>query len=71
MSARFVTLAGFAMIAAAIAGLAVASAHRPSLVPLPRLLARATESRACRLVLAVVWAWLGWHLFARGSGAFE
>ena len=68
---RVVTLAGFVLIASAIGGLAVLSTRRPSLVPLPRLLARASESRTCRLVLALVWAWLGWHLFARGSGAFE
>jgi len=34
-------------------------------------LARANESRVCRVVVALVWAWLRWHLFARGSGAFE
>jgi len=71
MSARFVTIAGFALIAAAAVWVAVASARRPSLIPLPRLLARANESRVCRVVVALVWAWLGWHLFARGSGAFE
>ena len=71
MSTRFITLAGFVLIAAAATFLAVVSARRPSLVTLPRLLARATESRTCRLVLALVWAWVGWHLFARGSGAFE
>jgi hypothetical protein len=71
MSARFITLAGFVLIFTAAICLAVVSARRPSLVTLPRLVARATESRACRLVLALVWAWVGWHLFARGSGAFE
>lgn len=71
MSARFVTLAGFVLIVTAAISLAVVSARRPAMVTLPRVLIRATESRACRLVLALVWAWLGWHLFARGSGAFE
>jgi len=71
MSTRFATLAVFALIAAAATGLALVSTRRPSLITLPALLARVTESRACRLVLALVWAWLGWHLFARGSGAFE
>jgi hypothetical protein len=71
MSARFITLSGFVVIVTAAIVLAVVSARRPSLVTLPRLLTRATESRTCRLVLALVWAWLGWHLFARGSGAFE
>jgi hypothetical protein len=71
MSTRFITLTGFALIIAAATGLAVISTRRPSLITLPALLARVTESRACRLLLALVWAWLGWHLFARGSGAFE
>jgi hypothetical protein len=47
------------------------SARRPSLVTLPQLLGRLTASRPVRLLFVVAWAWLGWHLFARGSGAFE
>jgi hypothetical protein len=35
------------------------------------LLARVTSSRPGRMLLVLAWAWLGWHLFARGSGAFE
>ena len=71
MSARSLTLAGFALIAAAAIGWSVVAARRPSVITLPRLLARATGSRIVRLVFVLVWAWLGWHLFARGSGAFE
>jgi len=71
VSARTLTLAGFALIAAAAIGWSVVAARRPSVITLPRLLAGATESRIVRLVFVLVWAWLGWHLFARGSGAFE
>jgi hypothetical protein len=71
VSARFVTLAGFAVLAAFGIYWSVVTARRPSLVTLPQLLGRITASRAVRLVFVVVWAWLGWHLFARGSGAFE
>ena len=71
MSTRLVTLAGFALLAAAVAGWSVVSARRPSLVTLPALMSRMTSSRWVRLVVVLVWAWLGWHLFARGSGAFE
>jgi hypothetical protein len=71
MSTRLVTLAGFAVLGAAIAVWSVMSANRPSLVTLPELLSRITTSRPLRLVLVIAWAWLGWHLFARGSGAFE
>ena len=71
MSSRVITLAGFAVIVGAMVALAIASARTPSLIPLPRVLERATRSRTGRLLFVLVWAWLGWHLFARGSGAFE
>jgi hypothetical protein len=71
MSARLVTLAGYALLAAAVAGWSVTSARRSSLVTLPELLSRITASRRFRLLIVIAWAWLGWHLFARGSGAFE
>jgi hypothetical protein len=71
MSARLVTLAGFAVLAAAMVGWSVAGARRPSLVTLPELLRRITSSRPVRLLVVIAWAWLGWHLFARGSGAFQ
>jgi hypothetical protein len=71
MSTRFVTLAGFTLLAAALAGWSVISARRPSLVTLAELLRRITASRPLRLLVVVAWAWVGWHLFARGSGAFD
>jgi Family of unknown function (DUF6186) len=71
MSARLVTLAGFTLLAAAVAAWSAVSTRRPSLVTLPTLLTRITSSRVLRLLLVIAWAWLGWHLFARGSGAFE
>jgi hypothetical protein len=71
VTSRVVTLAGFAVLAAAGLWWSAVTARRPSFVTLPRLLARATGSRAVRIVFALAWAWLGWHLFARGSGAFE
>jgi uncharacterized protein DUF6186 len=71
MSTRLVTLAGFTLLAAAFAAWSVVSSRRPSLVTLPTLLSRITSSRVLRLLVVIAWAWLGWHLFARGSGAFE
>jgi hypothetical protein len=71
VSARVVTLAGFAVLAAFGISWSAFSARRPSLVTLPQLLGRITASRPVRLLFVAVWAWLGWHLFARGSGAFE
>jgi Family of unknown function (DUF6186) len=71
VSSRFITLAGFAVLGAFGLCWSVITARRPSLVTLPQLLGRVTASRLVRLLFVVVWAWLGWHLFARGSGAFE
>jgi hypothetical protein len=71
VTARNVTLAGFALIFAAAIGWSVLVARRPGLISLPHLVGRITAHRWVRLVLALGWAWLGWHLFARGSGAFE
>jgi hypothetical protein len=70
MSSRSMTFIGFAVIVAACVGWS-AVAPRTGRVSLPRLLARLTRSRLARLVVVLAWAWLGWHLFARGSGAFE
>jgi hypothetical protein len=71
VSARVVTLAGFALLATFGIYWSVVSSGRPSLVTLPQALGRVTASRPVRLLFVVAWAWLGWHLFARGSGAFE
>jgi len=71
MSTRLATLTGFTLLAAAVAAWSVVTTRRPSLETLPTLLSRITSSRLVRLLLVIAWAWLGWHLFARGSGAFE
>ena len=71
MSSRTLGYLGFAVIAAVAVGWSVVAARRPNVITLPGLLARLTRSRVLRLVLVMVWAWVGWHLFARGSGAFE
>jgi Family of unknown function (DUF6186) len=71
VTARVVTLIGYAVLAATAISWSVVTSRRPSLETLPSLLARATASRAARLAFVLAWAWLGWHLFARGSGAFE
>jgi hypothetical protein len=70
MSSRALTFLGFAVIAAGAVVWAFVSAGRPNLVTLPRLLARLTRSRLVRLLILLGWGWVGWHLFARGSGAF-
>jgi len=71
MTARAVTLLGFGLLAVAIIGWSVVTARRPSSITLAQPMERATTSRVVRLLFVLVWAWVGWHLFARGSGAFE
>jgi hypothetical protein len=71
MTARIVTLSGFGVLAAFGIWWSVICVRRPSLATLPQLLKRATASRPVRLLFVLAWAWLGWHLFARGSGAFD
>ena len=71
MTARVITLAGYALLTVMSGLWWIATSRRRSLVTLPLLLARVTSSRPGRMLLVLAWAWLGWHLFARGSGAFE
>jgi hypothetical protein len=71
LTARDVTLAGFILIFAAGIGWSVVVARRPGLISLPVLVERLTAHRWVRVLVVLGWAWLGWHLFARGSGAFE
>jgi Family of unknown function (DUF6186) len=47
------------------------SARRPGALRLPDVLDAITGTRARRVACLAAWAWLGWHLFARGSGAFH
>jgi len=71
VTARLTTLTGYVVLAAAFVAWSVVTSRRPSLITFPELVARAATSRAVRLLLVLAWAWLGWHLFARGNGAFE
>jgi Family of unknown function (DUF6186) len=71
MTARVITLAGYAVLLGMGVLWWITTSRRRSLVTLPLLLARVTSSRPGRMLLVLAWAWLGWHLFARGSGAFE
>jgi hypothetical protein len=64
---RAVTLAGYALLAAALAGLELAGLfwrRSPTLGDTVTALAR---RRAGRWVLLAGWLWLGWHLFVRSS----
>jgi hypothetical protein len=71
MTSRSITFTGFAVILGLAVVWSAVSARRADLVSLPEILARLTRSRVARLIFVLVWAWVGWHLFPRGSGAFE
>jgi hypothetical protein len=63
-----VTFAGFALILALAIGFEVFTRSRPGLPTLGHVL---TRRRAVRIAALLFWAFVGWHLFVRGSGAFE
>jgi hypothetical protein len=71
MTWRIVTFAGFAIIAGAGAGWAVITAYRPNSVTFGQALRGLTRTTTGRLLMLAGWAWLGWHLFARGRGAVK
>jgi hypothetical protein len=66
--ARGVTFAGFALILALFIGFEVFTRNRPGLPVLGHVL---TRRWGVRLGVLLFWAFVGWHLFVRGSGAFE
>ncbi len=69
MTVRDLTFAAYAVIGVALVTLEVVAWRRGSLT-LGQLTDRLMRRRSVRLVFLVGWAWLGWHLFARGSATF-
>ena len=66
MTARWTITAVYAALAVSAVALQLAGrARRLCLVPFGELVAAVRASPAGRLVLALGWAWLGWHLLAR------
>ena len=66
MTLRAVTMLGFTLLGGAAVLLCLAGwARRLGLVPLSHLVDALRSRTEVRLVLVVVWAWLGWHLLAR------
>ncbi|HKA82328.1 MAG TPA: DUF6186 family protein [Acidimicrobiales bacterium] len=61
---RTVTLVGYALLAVAAVGLAVAARRRAS-ATFGDALAFAMRYRPARFAALAGWLWLGWHLFVR------
>ena len=71
MTTRTVTFAGFAVIIGLGVLWSAFTARRANSVSLGRAVAGLTRGKWGRAMMFLVWAWLGLHLFARGSGAFK
>ena len=69
MTARVVTLAGYALLALSLAAWEIISVRRRSMT-LGRLVRWLTGCRATRWALFSGWAWLGWHFLVRGTVTF-
>ena len=68
MSTRTLFLAGYLVIGLALAALVLWSGRAPSAVAGPTALARAaTRRRAGRVVVFLVWWWIGFHVLARSG----
>ncbi len=69
MSGRDITFAAYALIGVALVILQAAAWRRGSLT-LGQLTDRLMRRRSVQVLFLLGWAWLGWHLFARGSATF-
>lgn len=45
--------------------------QRPRFATLDQVIARMMRHPVARWIVWVLWAFVGWHLFVRGSGAFK
>ena len=64
---RWVTLGGYVVLAAAMAGYELAGRLWRRTPTLGQAVSRLTRSRLGRGLLLADWLWLGWHLFVRGD----
>ena len=72
MSSSTLGYAVYVLIAAlAIAWGAFTYARQPRFATLDNILARFMRHRVGRWIMWALWAFVGWHLFVRGSGAFK
>jgi uncharacterized protein DUF6186 len=71
VTSRTATFIGYAVILALIGVWTVITARHARWMTLRDAIASLTRRRGARIVVVLGWVWLGWHLFARGSGAFK
>ena len=72
MSSSTAGYAVYALIAAlTIVWSAITYLRRPRYATLDDVVARLVRHRFARWIVWALWAFVGWHLFVRGSGAFK
>jgi hypothetical protein len=69
VSTATATYCGYVAIALALLGLELVRTHRRG-VTIGRLAGWVMRGRLGWFAVLLGWAWLGWHLFVRGSGPF-
>ena len=62
---RVVTVAGFVVLAIAVAGVQVAALRGADVATLGTVVRALTRRKPARWLLIAGWLWLGWHLFVR------
>jgi hypothetical protein len=67
MTSRDATLIGYAVVLALAAGWQLVALRRDPSATFGRLIRWLQRSPAFQVFLFLGWAWLGWHLFARGA----
>jgi Family of unknown function (DUF6186) len=66
VTTRIITIAGFALVLAALVALQLLGRRPDSRIPsLGQWLGYLMRLRAGRLLVLLGWLWLGWHYFAR------
>jgi D-alanyl-lipoteichoic acid acyltransferase DltB (MBOAT superfamily) len=69
VSARDVTFVVYGAIGLALVVVQATSRRRSSLT-LGQATGHLMRRRVVRVIVLLGWAWLGWHLFVRGSASF-
>lgn len=66
MKTHMITIAGFSLIAVLLVVLELAAHRRGSRVPTAgQVLGFLMQTKITRLLILLLWGWLGWHFFAR------
>lgn len=66
-----ITYVGFAAIVVASVVWGAYTLSRPGYATPSQVLLVLTCTRTRRILVVLFWTFIGWHLFVRGSGAFE